>query len=170
MAKKCLLLLLLYLFKKKILPNIFHSYEETREEEGEKVKHEENSRIHFCGAWSFLLVHIRFTPSQGPKGFKNAFGRNQIMQVLSCNVTMEKWPLTWDNFMIYDVNIPYVLWLGQLSELSLSTRCFSTVEEWGWEGKHWCALQNEHTHNPNRISQSLCKDAIVGQQRKATML
>ena len=23
------------------------------------------------GAWSFLLVHIRFTPSEGPKGFVN---------------------------------------------------------------------------------------------------
>ena len=25
----------------------------------------------FFGAWSFLLVHIRFTPSGGPKGFVN---------------------------------------------------------------------------------------------------
>ena len=23
------------------------------------------------GAWSFLLVHIQFTPSKGPKGFVN---------------------------------------------------------------------------------------------------
>jgi hypothetical protein len=23
------------------------------------------------GAWSFLLVHIQFTPSEGPKGFVN---------------------------------------------------------------------------------------------------
>ena len=28
---------------------------------------------YFFGAWSFLLVHIRFTPSEGPKGFVNWF-------------------------------------------------------------------------------------------------
>ena len=30
------------------------------------------STIIFC-AWSFLLVHIWFTPSEGPKGFVNLF-------------------------------------------------------------------------------------------------
>ena len=32
-----------------------------------------NQHIHFLGAWSFLLVHIQFTPSEGPKGFVNWF-------------------------------------------------------------------------------------------------
>ena len=27
----------------------------------------------FFGAWSFLLVHIRFTPSEGIKGFVSCF-------------------------------------------------------------------------------------------------
>jgi hypothetical protein len=148
----------------------YQTFFKVTRKQGKKVKHEENSRIHFCDAWSFLLVHIWFTPSHGSKGFKNALSRNRIMQVLSCNVTMERCPLTWDNFMIYDVNIPCVLWLGHLSEMGLSTQCFSTIEEWGWEGKHWRALLNEHTHSPNRISQSICKEAIVGQQCKATML
>ena len=30
-----------------------------------------NRHIHFLGAWSFLLIHIRFTPNEGPKGFVN---------------------------------------------------------------------------------------------------
>ena len=25
----------------------------------------------FLSVWSFLLVHVWFTPSEGPKGFKN---------------------------------------------------------------------------------------------------
>ena len=29
-----------------------------------------NSTFTF-GAWSFVLAHIRFTPSEGPKGFVN---------------------------------------------------------------------------------------------------
>ena len=38
------------------------------------------------GAWSFLLVHIWLTPSEGPKGFVIDFLRNQ---------TMEKGHLPW---------------------------------------------------------------------------
>ena len=63
----------------------FHSYKERREEEEEKVKHEEESpncpflyiflktNTSIFGAWSLLLVHVRFTPSQRPKGFFNVF-------------------------------------------------------------------------------------------------
>ena len=32
------------------------------------------------GAWSLLMVHIWFTPSKGPKGFKNVFFRNWTME------------------------------------------------------------------------------------------
>jgi hypothetical protein len=32
-----------------------------------------NSTRSLFGAWSFLLVYIRFTPSEGPKGFANRF-------------------------------------------------------------------------------------------------
>jgi hypothetical protein len=52
---------------------------------GSRSKHEEipktekfrymyiykNQHIDFFGAWSILLVHVRFTPNQGPKGFQN---------------------------------------------------------------------------------------------------
>ena len=90
-----------------------------KEEEGEKFKHEDNSQTtifghiskklahpFFFGAWSFLLVHIWFTPSQGPKGFKNAIIQIRTMEVWSWSVTMEKCPLTWDNFMVHDINNP----------------------------------------------------------------
>ena len=33
------------------------------------------------GAWSFLLVHIWFKPSEGPKGFVNFFLNNSDYQV-----------------------------------------------------------------------------------------
>ena len=34
------------------------------------------------GAWSLLLVHIWYTPSEWPKGFKNAiFDRNWMMKM-----------------------------------------------------------------------------------------
>ena len=58
-----------------ILSKVIQVYEERREEEGEKVKHEENSQNYPFGhifkksapplssAWSLLLVHVRFTPS-----------------------------------------------------------------------------------------------------------
>ena len=55
-------------------------------EEGKKVKHEENSQkflfghilkkrsiYTLFGAWSLLLIHVQFTPSQGPKAFKTIF-------------------------------------------------------------------------------------------------
>ena len=32
-----------------------------------------NEHIHFLVQWSLLLVYIWFTPSEGPKGFKNVF-------------------------------------------------------------------------------------------------
>ena len=44
------------------------------------------------GAWSLLLVHVWFTPSQGFKGFKNAFSRNEIMEVFPWIVTLGKMP------------------------------------------------------------------------------
>ena len=33
------------------------------------------------GAWSLLFVHLRFTPSEGPKGFKISLLRNPTMEV-----------------------------------------------------------------------------------------
>ena len=35
----------------------------------------------FLSAWSLLLVHNRFTPSQEPKGFQNAFLENRTLEV-----------------------------------------------------------------------------------------
>ena len=32
------------------------------------------------GAWSFFLVHIRFTPNEGPKAFKTGFLRSRTME------------------------------------------------------------------------------------------
>ena len=56
------------------------------------------------GVWSLLVVHIRFKPTEGPKGVKNC-----IFQ--KCNhgsVTMENGQLTQDKFMVHDVNNPYI--------------------------------------------------------------
>ena len=33
--------------------------------------YQQYQHIYFLGAWTFLLVHIGFTPSEGPKGFVN---------------------------------------------------------------------------------------------------
>jgi hypothetical protein len=57
------------------------------------------------GAWSLLLVHGRFTPSEGPKVLQKS-----IFQKLDHgSVTMEKGHLAWDNFVVHDVNNPLVL-------------------------------------------------------------
>jgi hypothetical protein len=76
------------------LAKCFHSYEERREEEGMKVKYEGNSQNRplldmylkksahpLFGACSLLLVHVWFTPCQGPKSFQNMFFRNWNMEV-----------------------------------------------------------------------------------------
>ena len=53
------------------------------------------------GAWSFLLVHISFTPSEGPKGFVYIyFLRNRIMKVGPSSQTMNKGHLPWSDFMV----------------------------------------------------------------------
>ena len=36
-------------------------------------RYQKHRHVHFFGAWSFLLVQIRFTPSEGPKSFVNCF-------------------------------------------------------------------------------------------------
>lgn len=81
--------------------------------EGKKIKHEENShQFHF---WAYvlkkhihLLVHSYFSwstfglhPVRGPKALKMHF-----LEVKSWKCGHGKGPLTWDNFMVYDVNIP----------------------------------------------------------------
>jgi hypothetical protein len=39
------------------------------------------STFTFWGAWSFFLVHIRFTPSERPKAFKTKLLRSWTMKV-----------------------------------------------------------------------------------------
>jgi hypothetical protein len=51
--------------------------------------------ISLFDAWSFLLVHIRFTPSEGPKGLVNRVLRNHAMEVGPSSWTMEKCYLPW---------------------------------------------------------------------------
>ena len=91
-----------------------------REGEGEKVKHEETLQncpfwhtfkqtltYPLFGAWSLLLVHVRFTLRQGPKYFKNAFFRKSHhgSATIPRSVTVEKSPPAWDNlFVVRDVN------------------------------------------------------------------
>ena len=56
------------------------------------------------GAWSFLLVHIQFTPSEGSKGLVNCFFRKSDHG----SQTMEKGHLTWSDFIVHCVNWPLV--------------------------------------------------------------
>jgi hypothetical protein len=48
-------------------------------------------------AWSFLLIHIQFTPIEGPKNFVNWYFKNS-------NWTMKENQLPWSDFMVYGVN------------------------------------------------------------------
>jgi hypothetical protein len=57
----------------------------------------------FFGAWSFVLVHIQSTPSEGPKTFKTKFLRSR---------TIEIGPLPWSNFMVHIVDRP-LNWVPQ---------------------------------------------------------
>jgi hypothetical protein len=52
------------------------------------------------------LVHIRFTPSEGPKAFKTNFLRSRTMEVGPWTRTIEKGPLPWSDFMVHSVNRP----------------------------------------------------------------
>ena len=58
------------------------------------------------GAWLFLLVHIQFTPSEGPKTFKTNFLRSPTMEVGPWTRTIEKGPLPWSDFIVHSVNQP----------------------------------------------------------------
>ena len=56
----------------------------------------------FFGAWSLLLIHVQFTPSEGPQTIKICvFHRSN-----HGSVTMGKGHMTWDKFVIHDVNNP----------------------------------------------------------------
>lgn len=54
------------------------------------------------GAWSFSMSTFDFTHIQGSKGFENAFKKKSDHG----RVTMDKCPLTWDKFMVHDLNNP----------------------------------------------------------------
>ena len=110
-AKKCRFYIILYFY---IYPNCFHSYEQWREEEGEMSNMKKFLKTVFLdilkiksthplfGAWSLLFVHVRFTPNHRPKGSEMHFSKKSNYG----SVTMEKCPLTWDNFTVHDVNKP----------------------------------------------------------------
>ena len=64
-----------------------------------------NSTFTF-GAWTFLLVHIRLTPSEEPKDYVIDFLRFQTMNVGPSSRTMEKNHLSWSDFMVHGVTNP----------------------------------------------------------------
>ena len=68
MAKKCC-------YNELLMTFFFGGRERRRQENGQflKIFSFQNSfeNDSFFGAWSFLLVHIWFPPSEGPKGFVN---------------------------------------------------------------------------------------------------
>ena len=58
--------------------------------------------VSFLGAWSFLLVHIRFTPTEGTKGFVNYIFKKSENE----SRTMEKGHSSWSDFVVHGVNQP----------------------------------------------------------------
>ena len=130
MAKKC--------YHNKILMEFF------RGREDEDKRQQENGQIWFIlfyffkitflgrvlkqpthsllGAWSFLLVHIWFTPSEEPKGFVIDFLRYGTMELGPWSRTMEKGRPPWSNFMVHGVNQP----LEKLTIFNLYSNLFKT--------------------------------------------
>ena len=69
--------------------------------------YQNNSTRSFFGAWSFLLVHIHFTPGEGPEGFVNFFLlRHRTMKVGPSSRNKKKGHLPWSDFMVYGVKQP----------------------------------------------------------------
>ena len=86
------------------------------------------------GGWSFLLVHIRFTPSEGAQRLcKMIFLRNPTMGVRPSSQTMEKDHLPWSNFMVHGVNRPN----SPIHEMIVQPHWESVfgwwVNTWWWE-------------------------------------
>jgi hypothetical protein len=72
-------------------------------------KTKKNQHIHFLGAWSFLLVHIRCTPSEGPINFVNWFLKTSDHGSWTVKLDHEKGHLLWSNFMVHGVHEPLAL-------------------------------------------------------------
>jgi hypothetical protein len=102
-----------------LFPDVFHTYKERKEEEGEKVKHEENSQKcpfrhtyfflkkkkkkpahpHF-GAWSTFGSHL----VRGPKALKIAFNKESDHGSVTMKREHGKTPFDMGQFMVHDVN------------------------------------------------------------------
>ena len=109
MTKKMMFIFLFFFAK------CFHGYKERREVGGEKIKHEEKSQncpfldIYICKKQHIhFLVHGHFSWStfglhlvKGPKALKVCFLE---LDYEKCD--HGKMPLTWDNFMVHDLNNP----------------------------------------------------------------
>ena len=103
MAKKCFFL---YSFVKHS-----HNYNRRRRREGQTRRKlpklsildkyiEKHFRflVHGHFSWSTFILHLLM----GPKAL--IFFYDRIMKKGLWSVTIEKWPSTWDNFMVHDVN------------------------------------------------------------------
>ena len=68
------------------------------------LRHMLKKSIHsFFDAWSFLQVHIWFTPSEGPKDFVNQFLKKLDHESHTMKLGHGKGHLTWSNFMVHGV-------------------------------------------------------------------
>ena len=90
------------------------------------------------GAWWLLMVHVQFTPSErAQRLLKNVFFRN---------LTMKKDRLTWDFFVVRDVNSPkYLLWsllllADSLINPVLKLPCRSSLEQMQSRIAHFSTL------------------------------
>ena len=63
----------------------------------------------FFGAWSFLFIHIWFTPIEGPKALYICFLKILDHGSWTMNQTMEKGHLPWSDLTAHGVNRPLVV-------------------------------------------------------------
>ena len=76
----------------------------------------------FSGAWSFFLVHIWFTPSEGPKAFETGFFSKSDHENWTMNSGHWKNPLSWSDFMVHSVNRPYLFAFVNVHVVDTATR------------------------------------------------
>ena len=68
----------------------------------------EKSSQWLFSAWSFPLIHIWFTPSEGPKGFVNDFVMKSDHGSWAMKSDHGKGLLSWSNFMVHGAKHPLI--------------------------------------------------------------
>ena len=113
-------------------------------------------------AWPFLLIHIQFTPSEGPEDFVNCFScffflSNRTMEVGPSSQTMEKKK---PSSMVHGVNRP---WIKEVTGLHMCTPSPHTLVR---VASHLEAFLWLHGKYPRGSSASLCFPVSVHRRQR----